>query len=170
MINLVVLVCRGLFSVSPTPTLTLMKLPAELIDHIFSFLQTDIPSLKACSKAHPLLSRLAERHIYAHIVIDPGAEVCNLILGNPRFLDYPRTLEICSHLPLTPHPVAIPIMQIIPQMANLISLKISPPYSFFHRMKIFSTLRNCLQQSSFHEFHLFRIYDLSSTMPKMSSI
>jgi len=76
-----------------------MVLPTELLDHIFSFLQKDISALKACSKAHPLLSRLAERHIYAHIVIDPRApEVYDDTLENPHLLDYPRTLEIHIHL------------------------------------------------------------------------
>jgi hypothetical protein len=104
-----------------------MMLPAELIDHIFSFLQKDISALKACSKAHPLYSRLAERHLYAHIVIiDPRApEVCNLILENPRLLDYPRTLEILSHFGSTRNPLAISIMPMIPRMANLVSLRIS---------------------------------------------
>jgi len=50
-------------------------------------------------------------------------------------------------------------MRMIPQMANLISLKISHRPSD-QKEEFFSTLRNCLQQSSFHELHLFHIYDL----------
>jgi len=137
----------------------MVTLPAELIDHVFSFLQTDIPSLKACSKAHPLYSRLAERHIYAQIVT---SEVFKDILENPHLLDYPRTLEIRR---FARNPLAIPIVSVIPRMANLISLKIQGPCSFSRRYEssstFFSTFINCIQQSSFQEFHLFHVYDIS---------
>jgi len=135
-----------------------MVLPAELIDYIFSFLQNDPSALKACSKAHPLLSRLAERHIYAHIVIDPRApEVCNDILENPQLLDHPRTLKILFSF-LVPDPLVISIMRMIPQMTNLISLRISRPFLFTERDEFFSILRNCLQQSSLQKLHLFFSY------------
>jgi len=137
-----------------------MVLPAELIDHIFSFLQTDFPSLKACSKAHPLLSRLAERHLYAHVVIDQRApEVCNDILQNPRFLDYPRALEMRPHL-YTKKQLAIPFLLVIPRMANVVSLKICHPCPSYKKFDFFSTLGICLQQSSIQELHFFNIYDI----------
>ena len=131
-----------------------MLLPAELIDHIFSFLRKDTLALNACSKAHPLYSRLAERYLYAHIVIDP--EVCNLILENPRLLDHPRSLEFDSTKTL----LSISIMSIIPQMTNLVSLSISFTCPVEQRDEFISTFRNCLQQSSFQELHLFNLYDL----------
>jgi len=84
----------------------------ELIDLIFSFLQEDTLALKACSKAHPLFSRLAERHIYAHIVSD--SHFCQDIIENPHLLNYLRTLEI--------HPLNQPlksIMSVIPRMSSL---------------------------------------------------
>jgi len=127
-------------------------LPAELIDHIFSFLQEDTLALKACSKAHPLYSRLAERHIYTHIVSD--SKVSNDILHNPHLLDYPRTLEIRS---FTRSQLAIPFMSVIPQMSNLVSLKICDPYPFYKKDEFISMLRNCLQQSSFQELHLSQL-------------
>jgi len=138
-----------------------MRLPAEVTDHIFSFLRKDTLALKACSKAHPLYSRLAERYLYAHIVIDPRApEVCNLILENPRLLDYPRSLEIRSFLNFTRNPLPISIMPMIPRMANLVSLCISYPCPYHQRDEFISTLRNCLQRSSFQKLRLSDIYDL----------
>jgi len=133
-----------------------LPLPAELIDHIFSFLQEYPSALKACSKALPLCSRLAERYLYANIVIDPQApDVSHLILKNPRLLGCPRTLEIRSHFD-TPAPISI--ISAIPRMANLVSLKICGPcrphYEFF------STFRNCIQQSSFQELQLFHFPNL----------
>jgi len=39
-------------------------------NRILSFLQSDPVSLEACCKSHPLLSRLAERHRFADVVLD----------------------------------------------------------------------------------------------------
>jgi hypothetical protein len=50
----------------------LVTLPAEILDHIFSFLQKDRPTLKSCSVAGPLLSSFAKRHLFAHIDIYLG--------------------------------------------------------------------------------------------------
>jgi len=137
-------------------------LPAELIDLIFSFLQKDSSALTACSKADPLLSRIAERYIYEHIVFDPLApEDFNLILENPgqRLLKYPRTLEILGNLN-GPFPVAIPlaVMQVIPRMTNLISLTIHKWID--QNDEFISAFRKCIQQSStsLKELHLFQMY------------
>ena len=139
-----------LFHIS-TSTFT-MLLPVELIDHIFSFLQKDSSALKACSKAHRSLSRVAERHLYAHIIIP---EVFNHDdLENPHLLDYPRTLEfrIC------PSHTLLSFMRMIPRMANLVCLKIYAPISYDE--KFIPMLRNCLQQSSLQELLLSHIHNL----------
>ena len=47
-------------------------LPAELVDWIFTFLQKDPNALKSCSAAHPLLSFLAEPHLFVHIIFYVG--------------------------------------------------------------------------------------------------
>ena len=44
-----------------------MNLPAETLEHILGFLQSDPVALRACCKSHPLLSKLAEPYLYAHI-------------------------------------------------------------------------------------------------------
>ena len=46
-----------------------IKFSVEILDYIFAFLKSDSQSLIACSKAHPSLSPIVERHIYYHIVI-----------------------------------------------------------------------------------------------------
>ena len=127
---------------------------------IFSFLQKDSSAL-TCSKAHPLLLRIAERYIYEHMVFDPLApEDFNLILENPRLLKYPHTLEIRGELTEDLSPVAIPlaVMLVIPQMTNLISLTIHNPID--QREEFISAFRKCIQQSSFKELHLFHMYCL----------
>ena len=44
-----------------------MNLPAEILNHILSFLQSDPVALRACCESHPSLSKLAEPYLYAHI-------------------------------------------------------------------------------------------------------
>jgi len=155
-----------------------MMLPAELIDQVFSFLQKDILALKACSKAHPLFSILAERHLYAHIVIDPDApETCDLILENPRLLDYPRTLQIrCHDYTSSRNPMAI--VPMIPQMSNLISLRIDTlPCPLDQEQEFFSTFKIILQQLQpslqqlslqlFHDFPL-SILDVAKSIKQLT--
>src|SRR5260221_9002675 len=153
--------CWGLLVPDPslTPTLTMLRvLPAELVDHIFSFLpQGDTSALKACSKAHPLFWRLAERYLYKHIVIYKGSDVCNPVFKNPRLLDYPHTLEISAHIP-DRNALPIDILSVIPRMANLVSLKIDGPYSFKQGEEFLSMFRNCLHQPSFRELYLSNIF------------
>jgi len=140
-------------------TLTL-GLPPELIDHIFSFLQDDTSALKACSKAHPLYSRLAEPYLYAHIVYNPyeppTMEMCNHFLENPH---YPRTLETSTVSSSHPsYPLALSILKMIPRMANLTYFSI---YQLIPEDEEYlSALGSCLQQSSFRQLSLNEIYIL----------
>jgi len=155
---------RRMLSHALTLTLT-MDLPAELIDHIFSYLQTDIPSLKACSEAHPLYSSLAERHIYARIVSESG--YCNDILENPRLLYYPRTLEIR----FTRKPLVISIISLIPRMANLVSQDL-PAVSVadLNFSQHLGTASSNRPYKNFTFSILYMVYHfLFSTMPGVSS-
>jgi hypothetical protein len=52
-----------------------MLLPVDIFDHLFSFLVSDPVTLKACSETHPVLSRLAERHLYATLTLLDGNRV-----------------------------------------------------------------------------------------------
>ena len=137
-------------------------LPPELIDYIFSFLRKDTLALKACSEAHPLYSRLSERHLYTDIVVDPPgvSELYKQFSENSRFLDYPRALEI-RRGPFE-NQLILSIMAMIPRMANLISLTICErPCSFDHNEEFISTFRNCLQQSSIEKLYLSDLADFS---------
>jgi len=81
-----------------------MNLPVEVIDHIFSFLQSDPASLRACSKAHPSLSQLAEPHLYSYILLKAGGDssdqgfwpsnLAKLLSKRPHIARYIRSLEI----------------------------------------------------------------------------
>ena len=133
-----------------------MVLAAELVDHIFSFLQKDIPALKACSKVLPSYSRLAERYLYAHIELEQ--EVGNDILENPQLLVHPRTLEIRFRLLPSHNKMAISIMAMIPRMTNLVSLSICATNC--QEEEFSSILRNIFQQPSFQELHLFNVFGL----------
>jgi len=53
-------------------------LPLEIIDHIFGFLQSDSSTLEKCSKAHPILSKLVPKHLYASVIIRVPTDVSRL--------------------------------------------------------------------------------------------
>lgn len=71
-------------------------LSAEVIDHILSFLQSDPASLKACSESHPFLSRLAERHQFAHIVLRQPlhTEFTRIFADRPHLFIYVRSIQL----------------------------------------------------------------------------
>ena len=84
---------------------TKMNLPFDVLDSIFSFLHPN--SLVACSKAHPLFSRVAERHLYHHITSPwanpwashPGymlkpSKLSKLLSETPHIANYVRVLCI----------------------------------------------------------------------------
>ncbi len=82
-----------------------MILPAEIIDHILSFLQNNSAALKACSKSHPLLFQIAERHLYARISLWTNdddswdwtfktSDFIKLLSHSPRVVHYIHNLEI----------------------------------------------------------------------------
>lgn len=140
-----------------------MLLPPELIDHIFSFLQQNISALKACSKAHPLYSRLAERYLYTDLTVDllGVSELHKQLSWNSRLLDYPRSLEIRGGSRFYFKPmIPLLIMPMVPRMANLMSLRIiGIPCSFGQYEEFISTFTNCLQSSSIEQLDLTYLYD-----------
>src|SRR6266540_1126067 len=81
-------------------------LPVEILDYIFSCL--DVHDLEASTNAHPLFSRIAERHLYADIALH-GYEKCSncncqlpleveqfssLLSERPHIADYVLNLTI----------------------------------------------------------------------------
>ena len=51
-----------------------MSLSNDLVDHILSFLHSDLVTLKKCAQSHPMLSKLSERYIYADITLRDDLE------------------------------------------------------------------------------------------------
>lgn len=152
-----------------TPT----QLPAELIYHIFSFLRRDTLALTACLRVHSSYSRIAEQHLYEDIVVqlhNPPAVsgLYQRLFNNSRLLDYIHSLELrSSSLVPSSIPSALSsIISIIPQMTNLISLKLhGNPCSYE------DFLPTLLQQSSIEELYLYSFYEFPfSVLDEANSI
>ena len=79
---------------------TSMALPAELLDHILSFLQSEPKVLKKCSESHPLLRQLAEPYLSSYIWVRTdntsfqGLDLTELLSKRPYIVHYIRHLEI----------------------------------------------------------------------------
>jgi len=71
-------------------------LPLEIIDHIFSFLQSDSLTLEKCSKAHPILSELVPKYLYANITIRVPSDVSRLseLASDNLIANYVRNLQL----------------------------------------------------------------------------
>jgi len=163
-----------------------MLVPAELVDHIFSFLRGERLALEECSKAHPMFSTLAEPYLYADILIHNERAVSELykqLSDNPHILAFPRTLEILDTDPpiLIPpsEPKVLSVMSMIPRMTNLVSLSLSDLWQWSESLDGFyydflSKFRTCLRESAieelclkdFHEFP-FSILDGGGNVKKL---
>ena len=78
-----------------------MSLPTEVLDYIFSFLESDSVTLEACTRSHPFLSQFAERYLYSTIdlreyVSKPRKmfELNQLLVDTPRIGSCVRTVEV----------------------------------------------------------------------------
>jgi len=142
----------------------MLVLPAEIIDHIFNFLQEDIRSLKACSKAHPLYSRCAERYLYADIEVRVNhvsavSKLYKQISNKPHILAYTRTLEFCCRGFFATFNDSVVLSMIVtmvlPRMVNLVSLKLTEEScSDDGYNDLLSAFETCLQQSAIEEICL----------------
>jgi len=136
-----------------------LLLPAELIDRIFSFLQGDTSALKACSSAHPVYSKLAERYLYADLQINPVAvsELHEQISKYPHLLTYPRTLQFFFDESVR----SITMMSMIPRMSNLVSFTLcGHPVWYVLDQSFLSAFKTCLQQSAIQEVCLTNLYGI----------
>jgi hypothetical protein len=150
-------------------------LPVELVDHVFSFLRGDIPALEACLQANPAYSALAERYLYADIVIQTNddllpeathsiTELYERFSKNPHLLYYPRTLEIDGCLAVSGTTLAVlSFIAKVPRMANLSILKFSKFFCCCQRPTgpCDNLLRDCLSQLSIEELCLRNFYNIS---------
>src|SRR6266498_3408781 len=77
-----------------------MALPAEILSHILSFLQSDPAALKTCSESHPSLCQFAEPYLYSHFLLTTDnssskpANLIELLTKRPYIVHYIRSLEI----------------------------------------------------------------------------
>ena len=79
-------------------------LPLDIIDYIFSFLQSEPDALEACSIAHHTFSQFVERHLYAHITFDRDnfyycsstkrLNVSQILSKNPHIVNHIHNLDI----------------------------------------------------------------------------
>ena len=79
------------------------SLPADVLDYIFSFLESDSVALEVCAQSHPFLSQFAERYLYSTVNLqdDGGSigaaqvfEFNQLLLDTPRIGSCVRTVEV----------------------------------------------------------------------------
>ena len=94
-----------------------MSLPDDVLDYIFSFLQSDFRALKACAQSHPKIIPLVERHLYANIELVQVANTVTtetsghdvrtvdsfvgLLSDKPHIANYVRSLDIAVALDVT---------------------------------------------------------------------
>jgi len=75
-------------------------LPPEIIDHIFSFLHSDLVTLETCSRAHPILFKLIQKHLYVNTTIrNDTAEIVQLSKSVSDIAHYVRSLHIIIERP-----------------------------------------------------------------------
>ena len=138
-----------------------MLVSAELIDHIFSFLQGESSALEACSKADTTLSRLAEPYLYADIIVTTNTkwavdELYDQFCTNPHILDIPHTLHFDRTFLWFPNHELLTsitqVMSMIPRMANLTSLSFQgQPWRDILYEDFLWAFATCLQQSAVEE-------------------
>ena len=111
-------------------------LPTEVIDYILSLLQLDFASLKACTRAHPVLSKLVQLHFFADIVLHDEKYVVNVdengfrsfeltaILSScPNIVHYVQNLKICIDHATPPPDRALELEEFSSIMAKFSRLK-----------------------------------------------
>jgi hypothetical protein len=150
-----------------------MDLPADVVHYIFSFLREDLATLKACTQAHPLLSGLAEYHLYYKTTLDikPGCnsditQLSSLLEKNPRIRNGVRSLAINVSKELEPlvsaqTPVIKEVSSILSHLPGLnkVTLALST-LSWIKTHETFrSTFEKILQQPSVTEVHLESVFN-----------
>ena len=123
-------------------------LPVEILDYIFSYL-LDVDSLEATMKAHPLFSRIAERHLYANIALHnyyvpdchnwqlplEVGQLSNLLSERPHIANYVLDLTIDigeDDDKLFPFLEAIPsILPLLLKLRSLRLLRLSSLWTLF---------------------------------------
>ena len=143
-----------------------MVLPVDVVDHIFSFLREDLATLKLCIQAHPLLSGIAERHLYHTTNLGCDLDITqlsSLLEKNPRIRNCIRSLGInISHnaksLVSAQKPVIKALSSILSSLPGLNKVTLSNLSWTITHTTFRTPFINILQQSSVTEVHLESIY------------
>ncbi|KAF9483569.1 hypothetical protein BDN70DRAFT_990271, partial [Pholiota conissans] len=96
----------------PPPTISKMPLPVEVLDHIFSFMRTDIPSLTVCMSVNPSFQAIGEKHLWHHYTLhnchsvfpqkQPSGtpeQLAKILADAPHLATYIRSLGITIAAP-----------------------------------------------------------------------
>ena len=115
-----------------------MALPAEILDHILSFLGSDTAALKRCSESHPSLCQLAERYLYSRILLttnssDESSQPANfigLLSKRPYIVHYIRSLEISVNYGRDTGTQLEEVSTILPNLSALREITLDHPPSW----------------------------------------
>jgi len=167
--------------------LTMITIPTEIVDHIFSFLDVLSPSgyndLKACARAHPFLLTSAERCLFSNIRISRNPTVgrafhcsnlSNVLLTKPHIANYVRALGVdLSSSPLDCHTVAPRELEdmlfVISKLRALTTIEIrghhywkNIEWSWLHK-PFREAFINCLSLPSIKKVSILRMDDFPMT-------
>ena len=82
------------------------NLPIDIVNHIMSFLRSDIVTLRTCAEIHPILFDLSERYIYANVTLCDNlydlssptdlrtSEFTQILARRPDIANHVRSLEV----------------------------------------------------------------------------
>ena len=115
-----------------------MAFPAEILDHILSFLGSDTAALKRCSESHPSLCQLAERYLYSRILLttnssDESSQPANfigLLSKRPYIVHYIRSLEISVNYGRDTGTQLEEVSTILPNLSALREITLDHPPSW----------------------------------------
>ena len=164
------------------------SLPPEILDHIFTLIGADSAALTACSQVNPAFSKLAERHLYAHIDVYTRKQpqkyslsitpshLAQLLQKSPHIANYIRSSTVI----VSNSNAAIQLLfkwasrrndeneeilgSLFPQLSRLHTVKLTQgaggtlPWTDLHH-QLRSAFIQHLQSSSITELHLYGIND-----------
>jgi len=166
-----------------------MEIPFDILDHIFSFLISHPASLVACSEAHHVFSRMAEKYRYYHIITHTGrtyfkynlepSHLTKLLSDKPRIANYVRVLQVELEFPFRASQMApyleqiatilpmFPVLEciVLPYRGGTVSWKKDLPQSFRKALEV------CLHLLTLREVHVSGFLDFPlSTLDNHANI
>ncbi|KAF8962965.1 hypothetical protein BDZ97DRAFT_1822349 [Flammula alnicola] len=80
-----------------------LVLPVEILDHIFTFMRNDLPSLRACANVNQMFHDIVDKHFYHQVTLHniqasdgqiSPPQLSKLLVDSPHIAKYVRSLEI----------------------------------------------------------------------------